>query len=160
MSAGFEVRPLRLPQEAPLVVDAQVISNEGFFEPAGYRVFRQRQMARYGAMDAAGLGRWFGVFHEGRVVADCGLFTDAKPGQPGNATLGRFQLVSTNPAWRRRGLCSALMHAACRHGFESFGVRKLVIVADPDDVAIGLYESLGFERGVTMWQLERRPPPG
>ena len=73
------------------------------------------------------------------------------------ALLGRFQFVSTHPAWRRRGLCSALIHAVCRHGFDSMGLHTLVIVADPNDVAMSLYESLGFQRGVTTWQLERRP---
>jgi hypothetical protein len=33
----------------------------------------------------------------------------------------------------------------------------LVIVADPDDVAIGVYESLGFVRGASTWQIERPP---
>jgi len=156
----FDVRPLRLPEEAPLAVDAQVNSDAGFFEPAGYRVFRERQMTRYAAMAGAGLGLWFGVFRDGLVLADCGLFTDAGREPASGATLGRFQHVSTHPAWRRRGLCSALIHAACRHGFEVLGLRNLVIVADPDDVAIGLYESLGFERGETKWHLERRPLPG
>lgn len=36
-------------------------------------------------------------------------------------------------------------------------LRTLVMVADPDDVAIGVYESLGYRRGVSAWQLERAP---
>ncbi|MES1162113.1 MAG: GNAT family N-acetyltransferase, partial [Rhizobacter sp.] len=110
----------------------------------GYRLFRERQMVRYGAMDRAGLGHWFGVFTSGgELVADCGLFTDGR--------LGRFQHVSTHPAWRRRGLCSALVHAVCRHGFEVMQLESLVIIADPLDVAIGLYESLGFVRSADTW---------
>ena len=170
----FSVRALDLPAEEALAVELQVASDEGGFEPNGYRVFRQRQMQRYGAMVAAGRGDWFGVFatssvaatatstttttasespaHPGGppLVADCGLFTDGRG-------LGRFQFVSTHPLWRRRGLCTALTHAVCRHGFGTLGLHTLVIVADPDDVAIGLYESLGFERGETTWHLERRP---
>jgi RimJ/RimL family protein N-acetyltransferase len=134
-----------------------VASDMHGYEPAGYRVFRERQMARYGRMAAAGLGGWFGVFadtSDGEVlVADCGLFRDGF----GEGSLGRFQFVSTHPAWRRRGLCSALIHAVCRHGFEAMGLASLVIVADPDDVAIGLYELLGFERDHRLWYLERRP---
>ena len=38
------------------------------------------------------------------------------------------------------------------------GLETLVIVADPDDVAIGLYESLGFQRGASTWHLEKAAP--
>jgi len=155
--AGFTRRALRLPGEAPHAVDLQVASDMHGYEPAGYRVFRERQMARYGRMAAAGLGAWFGVFAATdsgeRLVADCGLFRDGH----GEGALGRFQFVSTHPDWRRRGLCSALIHAVCRHGFEAMRLSSLVIVADPDDVAIGLYESLGFARDHRLWYLERRP---
>jgi RimJ/RimL family protein N-acetyltransferase len=153
VDASFRIRPLDLSAELDQAVELQVASDMGGFEPAGYRVFRQRQMARYAAMAKAGLGHWFGVLANTpagpQLVADCGLFSDG-------STLGRFQFVSTHPAWRRRGLCTALIHTVCRHGFEAMGLRRLVIVADPDDVAIGLYQSLGFQRGATTWHLERR----
>ena len=153
-AARFSVRQLALPAQAALAVELHVASDAGEHQPvADYRLFRERQMARYGAMERAGLGHWFGVFtHEGQLVADCGLFVDE------TRTLGRFQHVSTHPAFRRRGLCTALIHAVCAHGFEAMGLQTLVIVADPDDVAIGLYESVGFERGTSSWQLERAPP--
>jgi RimJ/RimL family protein N-acetyltransferase len=112
-------------------------------------------MQRYAAMERAGLGHWFGVFavtDDGeQLVADCGLFRDE------SGTLGRFQHVETHPQWRRRGLCRALIRAVCAHGFEAMGLQSLVIVADPDDVAIGLYESVGFERGLSTWHLQRAP---
>ncbi|MEP7297920.1 MAG: GNAT family protein [Burkholderiales bacterium] len=150
--AQYRIEKLALPAQAPQAVELHVASDEGAHEPvADYRLFRERQMLRYGAMERAGLGHWFGVFtREGELVADCGLFRDG--------TLGRFQHVSTHPSWRRRGLCTALVHAVCQHGFETMGLQTLVIVADPDDVAIGLYESVGFERGASSWQLERSPP--
>lgn len=150
------IQRLALPAQAPLAVELQVATDEGQHLPVdgplGYRVFRERQMARYGAMERAGLGHWFGVFTPGgELVADCGLYSDGR--------LGRFQFVSTHPAWRRRGLCSALVHAVCRHGFDAMALASLVIIADPEDVAIGLYESLGFVRTETHWQIERPPPP-
>ena len=49
-------------------------------------------------------------------------------------------------------------HATCRHAFDTLGLESLAIVADPGDVAIGLHDSLGFERSHPMWNLERRPP--
>jgi RimJ/RimL family protein N-acetyltransferase len=157
LGPGFEFRCVQLPQEAVAAVDLQVTAEGGVThaEP-DYRLFRERQMQRYGAMQDAGMGHWFGVFarrDDGRaqLVADCGLFR--VPGQ----SLGRFQHVVTHPAWRRRGLCRALIHGVCRHGFETMGLETLVIVADPADVAIGLYESHGFVRGASSWQLERAP---
>jgi RimJ/RimL family protein N-acetyltransferase len=155
LAPGFAMRALRLPQEAPLAVEMQLASDSHGYEPKGYRIFRQRQMVRYGRMAEAGLGNWFGIFAStpgGDVlVADCGLFRDG----PGPGALGRFQFVSTHPAWRRQGLCSALIHAVCGHGFEAMGLASLVIVADPHDVAIGLYEALGFARDHALWYIER-----
>jgi RimJ/RimL family protein N-acetyltransferase len=153
--AAFQV--LQLPRDGSAVVDKQVEVDGMRYEPVGYRLFAERQMARYAGMQAAGLGHWFGLVAEeaGRPVlaASCGLFRDAaKPER-----LGRFQYVSTHPAWRRRGLCTALIRAVCRHGFEAMGLHTLVMVADPQDVAIGIYESVGFQRGVSTWQLERKP---
>jgi RimJ/RimL family protein N-acetyltransferase len=159
LDATCRIAALRLPEQAAAAVDLQVAVDAGEHEsPAQYRLFRERQMERYEKMVRAGMGAWFGVFaraEEGTddtPVADCGLFRS--PGEP----LGRFQHVVTHPAWRRRGLCSALVHAACRHGFEQLGLGTLVIVADPDDVAIGLYESLGFQRGASTWHLEKAAP--
>jgi RimJ/RimL family protein N-acetyltransferase len=150
-------RVLELPRDGAAVVDKQVRVDAGRHEPAGYRVFAERQMERYAAMQRAGLGHWFGLVAQvdgGAVlVASCGLFRDPARDEG----LGRFQHVSTHPAWRRRGLCTALIHATCRHGFEAMDLRTLAMVADPGDVAIGIYESVGFRRGASMWQLERPP---
>lgn len=150
LEAAFELRPLRLDSETVAVVDLSVACNDGGFETEGYRRFRHHQMRRYAAMDAAGMGHWWGAVHRGKVVAALGLF-----GQDG---LGRFQHVETHPDFRRRGLCRALVHAACRHGFEQQGWHTLVMGADPHDVAIGIYRSVGFAQQDTLWLLERRAP--
>jgi len=156
---AFEVLDLQRDRDA--VVDKQVAVDSSRFEPTGYREFAQRQAGRYAAMQAAGLGHWFGLLAqvEGRavLVASCGLFRASSRADDPAARLGRFQYVSTHPAWRRRGLCTALVHAACRHGFEAMGLDTLVMVADPHDVAIGIYEALGYRRGTSTWQFERAP---
>ena len=146
-AAGFELRPLDLAVDADAVVELSVVGNRDY-ETQGYRRFRLHQMQRYAAMQAAGLGHWWGAVHQGRVVAGLGLF-----GQDG---VGRFQHVETHPDFRRRGLCRALVHTACVHGLDTRGWHTLVMGADPVDVAIGIYRQVGFGQVDTLWLLERR----
>lgn len=146
---AFELRPLDLATEADAAVELSVAGNDGY-EAQGYRRFREHQMWRYAAMQAAGLGHWWGALHQGRLVAGLGLF--------GRDGTGRFQYVETHPGFRRRGLCRALVHAACRHGFERCGWHTLVMGADPHDVAIGIYRQVGFRDHDRLWLLEQRAP--
>jgi ribosomal protein S18 acetylase RimI-like enzyme len=145
---GLVLRSLVLPDELECVVEAQVAVREASFELEGYRVFRRRAMQRVAAMQVAGVAEWFAALVEGMPVADCGLVHDGH--------LGRFQHVSTQLAWRRRGLCRALIHHVCKHAFERPGLQRLVMCADPHDVAIGIYRSLGFEQCENHWCLQRR----
>jgi ribosomal protein S18 acetylase RimI-like enzyme len=101
-------------------------------------------------MHAAGTAQWFGAFSGPHLAADCGLIHDG--------AFGRFQDVETQSAFRRRGLCRALIHHVIRHAFDTLGLQRLVMCADPHDVAIGIYRSLGFSQVETHWCLQRRPP--
>jgi RimJ/RimL family protein N-acetyltransferase len=130
-------------------VALQCASNDSGFEPEHYRRHRERQMARYAAMQAAGLGGWFGIWRGDQLLADCGLFRQG--------ALGRFQHVGTHPAWRRRGLCSALIHHVTRLGLGEMGLQRIVMCADPHDVAIGIYEAVGYQRDGRYWGAQRRP---
>ncbi len=150
---GAVVRQLRLPGEAAAAVDLQLLCDAGDHEPVSHADFRRRVMERTSRMDARGLSHWFGVFVDGRLVADCGLVH----GGAGTA-MGRFRDVETHPAFRRRGLCRALVHHVCRVAFGELRLGQLVMCADPHDVAIGIYESVGFRRAGTHWQLQRRSP--
>ncbi len=152
LAPGFAFRALDLRDAADLqrALDLQCATMAPGFDPAGYRRHRAQQLQRYAAMQEAGLGAWFGIWDGEHLRADCGLF-GVGPG------LGRFQQVATHPAWRRRGLCTALIAAVTQQGFESLGLQRLVICADPDDVAIGIYESLGFQRESRTLSAQRRP---
>jgi len=145
---GLVLRSLLLPDELERVVEAQVATRDTSFEADGYRVFRRRSMQRVAAMQAAGIAQWFAAVVDGEPVADCGLVHDGR--------LGRFQHVGTQVAWRRRGLCRALVHHVCHHAFERLGLQRLVMCADPHDVAIGIYRSLGFQQCESHWCLQRR----
>ncbi len=143
------LRALSLPAELELAVQAQVATRDHSFEPGAYRTYRRKAMLRMAEMQATGNANWFGAVVDGVVAADCGLVHDG--------VMGRFQHVETQAAWRRRGLCRALIHHVCEHAFHTLGLQRLVMCADPHDVAIGIYRSLGFVQVESHWGLQRRP---
>jgi predicted GNAT family acetyltransferase len=118
------------------VLENQVACRLSEFEAADYTVLKRRQLERYRAMMDAGLGAWFGAFLDGRPVADLGVFIDGD--------VGRYQAVGTHPDYRRRGLCGTLVHHAAQHAFRTWGVKTLVMVANPEYHAARIYESVDF----------------
>jgi ribosomal protein S18 acetylase RimI-like enzyme len=117
-----------------------------------YLTFATRKAATNRAMVDAGHGGWFGAFCDDALVAQLGLFT-ASPG------LARFQSVETHPDFRGRGLAGSLVYHASRYGLDQLGARTLVMVADPDYVAVRIYRSVGFTDGETQL-LAEQPPAG
>jgi ribosomal protein S18 acetylase RimI-like enzyme len=101
------------------------------------------------ALTEAGYGSWFGAFMDGNLVAQLGLITDG-------SGVARYQNVESHPAVRRRGLAATLVWHAGERGLEA-GADTLVMVADPDDVAIRVYRSAGFADAETQIGFERRP---
>ncbi len=114
-------------------------------EGAGYRVFVERKGAEVQRMSAAGHGHFWGAFLGNRLVASLGLYFWQG--------VGRFQWVATHPEYRRRGLCGTLVHHVAKLGLEQ--VQTLVMVADPEYVAAGIYESVGFKQSEKQFQLEK-----
>ncbi|KRV48011.1 acetyltransferase [Wenjunlia vitaminophila] len=117
-----------------------------------HRTFLERRVADHRRLCEAGHGVWFGAFTEGRMRAGTGVF-GAGDG------LARFQNVETHPAFRRRGLASALVHHAGLWGLRELGARMLVIVADPGYHAIDVYRRLGFADAEHQVRLCRAPAP-
>jgi ribosomal protein S18 acetylase RimI-like enzyme len=102
------------------------------------------------ALFRAGRGAWYVAIEPstGAVFGSCGVVV--------TAGRGRFQAVDTALAHRRRGISSRLVVEAAHRASEDFGAKRFVIVADAEYHALGLYESLGFERaehvfGVCLW---------
>ncbi len=155
-SLAVAIRPLRSPEDWDLAVENQVASRGPEFSEAGYRLFRQRQMARYRVMAARGLGAWYGAFAGEQLVADLGIF---RRGQT-----GRFQAVETHPDFRRRGVASNLVFRAGELAMRDFGIQILVIVADAGSPPERLYRSLGFalqehQFGLEKWRSEDPSSP-
>ena len=117
---------------------------------AGYPIFAARKVATERATVEAGHGAWFGAFVDGRLAAQMGLLA-ASPG------LARFQLVETDPAYRGRGLAGTLVHHVSEYGFGELGATTLVMVADPDYLAVRIYRSVGFDDTEVQLQADRAP---
>lgn len=145
--------PLDLPAASDALTGVEMTDARGF-EPEGYRAYLRDQHRRYGAMQAAGLLQWFGVWCDGTLAATCGLMRErAEPGAD-----GRFQRVVTHAGFRRRGLATVLVHGVARHALEAWRCGAVWIAADPDDVAVHLYRAAGFRDRSTAIALQRNAP--
>jgi ribosomal protein S18 acetylase RimI-like enzyme len=120
-------------------------------ESDAQRAFVRARMATNRRVAQSGHGGWFGAFARGQMVSGMGLFTDG-------SGLARFQTVATHPDFRRRGLAGTLVHHVGRYGLGELGATTLVMVADPEDVAIRVYRSVGFRDAETQLELFRPPP--
>jgi ribosomal protein S18 acetylase RimI-like enzyme len=69
----------------------------------------------------------------------------------------KIAAVETHVDHRRQGLAAAVVHAAGRHAIDQLRVVRLVIAADHDGNAIGIYRRLGVTDTERHNQLERRP---
>jgi ribosomal protein S18 acetylase RimI-like enzyme len=121
------------------VVEVQVASRDTKFPEDVYRDFCRARQRELRELFAIGRGGWYVALDpsESEVQGSCGVVV--------TGPRGRFQAVDTAEAHRRQGICSRLVVEAARRAAEDHGARRLVICADPDYHALGLYESLGFE---------------
>lgn len=126
------------------------LSMAGEDTPGGLE-FVTKKAAADRALTARGLGQWYGAFLGRRLVASLGLFATG-------GGLARFQNVKTHPDARGHGLAGTLVHAASRFGFEELDCETLVMVADPDYLAIRIYRSVGFDDTETQLGADRKPP--
>jgi hypothetical protein len=141
------------------MVNLQVASADNHLPREEWLKFYVSQSLRYKAMSKAGLGDWYGGFIDGKLVAGLGLFY-----QNG---IGRFQQVCTDPNYRRQGICGTLVYQTSLLTLKYYGVRDLVMCADPDYFALKIYESVGFQQtnidyGLCWWDRnyqQRRQTP-
>jgi GNAT superfamily N-acetyltransferase len=92
----------------------------------------------------AGHAEYFGAFTGDRLCSVVGIASDGRG-------VARYQNVGTHPDFRRRGLASLLLARAGSFGMEAFRARLLVIVADHDSRAAGLYRTVGFVPVEGQW---------
>ncbi|MGI8644758.1 MAG: GNAT family N-acetyltransferase [Nocardioides sp.] len=117
-------------------------------EPAAYLDFAARKAAHDRSICDAGHGAWWGAFVDGRLASVMGI-VDARGG------LARYQSVETHPELRGRGLAGTLVHRVGSYALEERGAETLVMVADPDYLAIRIYRSVGFNDTEVQAQLQQ-----
>lgn len=147
---GVELRLLEpgADEQWSALVDLELGSYDGP-DPASHRVFVERRLAGHRGLVAAGHGVWCAAYvDDGTPVANLGIF--ALPGG-----LARYQDVMTDAAYRRRGIAGALVGYAGHHALSELGARTLVIVADREGPAIGVYRRAGFTDAGDQWALYR-----
>ncbi len=119
--------------------------------------FVERQLRRYRMIQDRKIGQWYGAWLGDRMAATLGLIrVDGYTTEP----IGRFQLVGTDPAFGRQGVCSSLVYEVARRGLEEQGLTSLVMAADAEYHAAKVYESVGFERTETLLALMRHASRG
>lgn len=142
------------------LVDLHIATRAPQFEEQGYRPYAQRSVARWRALAAAGRGNWFGVFvDEGtrgaRLAAALGIYAEAEPED--GERLARYQAVMTAPAYRRRGLCRALIALAAAYARDQLDADRLIIVAAAGEMPEQLYASVGFVAAGLQRGVQRKP---
>ncbi len=89
--------------------------------------------------------KYFGAFHEGRLVSSCTLTLTPNLTR-GCRPYGLIENVMTDARHRRRGFASAVIGTALGYSWSS-NCYKVMLMAGPKDEAIfRLYESVGFKR--------------
>jgi len=145
--------PTRGGPDEPLwsaVVEIQVAGRDKRIDERDYRGFSTARQDEQRALFADGRGAWYAALSpDGELVASCGIVA--------TGDRGRFQAVETAAAHRRKGICSRLVVDAAAHAVAAHSLAMLVIVADADYHALGLYESLGFKRREHVHSVCRRP---
>lgn len=135
-----EVREIKSDSEWEQLVDVHY-SNEWYLNVDSQRPFLRDKLLDLRRMCEAGLGKRFGAFLKGRVVADLGIYT-AHGAAKG---IGRFNEVATHRDFRRQGLCGTLVYRSAMAALESMDVETLVMEADEKYHAAAIYESVGFK---------------
>lgn len=138
------------------VVELQLQNRDPAQDEHEYLTFTRARLADLREHFRAGHGGWYVAIDPAsdEVAASCGVVvTEGR---------GRFQLVDTALAFRGRGICSRLVVEAAQRSAAHHGAERFVIVADAGYHAVGLYESLGFQReervaGVCRWPRSETP---
>lgn len=136
-NTDIQVRQIATEDEWLEVIEQWMLARPPEHAEAGYRLFTEGQIHSYRELSKSGMGHWYGAFHSGRLVGDLGIFHEAG--------VARYQSVSTQPEFRRRGICGTLVYQAAALLSAEAPIDTFVMEADPEYHAARIYESVGFE---------------
>lgn len=139
------VRPIETDEEWNAVIDVQM-TDDWYLEADSQRPFLTKQTKTLRDMVNAGFGKRFGAFLENTLVGELGIYFDKD--------IARFNNVATHRDFRRKGVCGTLVYLASKVAFKEMGAKTLVMVADEDYHAAGIYESVGFKPTEKQLSLE------
>ena len=145
-------RPFEVDSDWSQSVELNIACYDSGDSPS-HRTFVDRRTMSNRSLVTGGHGRWFGAFIGDTLVAQMGIVSAAP-------SLARFQLVETHPDYRGRGLAGTLAHHVSCYGLDELGAQTLVIVADPEYLAIKIYRAIGFTDRERQLQAERGVPVG
>ncbi len=154
----LEIRPLKNDQEWQQLFELELLLREPQHELEAYKIYMLAKLKNYRSLTELSLGAWFGAFikpplepvHKGlalfgkrntaptqaQLLGSLGIFF--------SSDLARYQAVGVHPDYRRQGIASHLVWKAAQYA-QSKEAEHILIHADPDGPAIGLYQKLGFE---------------
>lgn len=147
-NTAIGIRALTTDAEWAAALDLHLLCH-GSEDPSGDLTFIRTQWARFRAMTQVNRGAWLGAYLGEQLVGALGIFVEGE--------LGRFQEVSTHPAYRRQGICGTLVHHASCYGFTQLGAQRLVIVTEEGYHAARVYQSVGYQQrewqsGLSWWE--------
>ena len=140
---GIVIRELQSETDwdAAFALACEVGVEEGYTQDT-YPPYIAGRIRNRRAQIADGLGGWFGAFQGDLLVAQMGLFHDQQ--------IARFQSVETRLAFRRRGICAALLSHVSQWAQDRAPRADQIIVAEADSDAGRLYRANGFALTETL----------
>lgn len=114
------------------------VASIGEHSPASTVDFVRWRLSEYWNLQAGGIGEWWGCYHHEQLVAYAAWFTCDG--------IGRLDEVVVHPAFRRRGIASALCRAVIVQGFTRDARLQAIVECVPNGFVPRMYERLGFRR--------------
>ncbi len=142
---NISIRKISSDEEWEAVIKLQTLCANPELMADFYDDFKRSQINQYRKMSEARKGDWFGAFIDSKLVGDLGIFFEGD--------IARYQNVGTHPDYRGQGICGTIVHAAGKIALDEYGVKTLVMEADPEYHAARIYESVGFARAETNYSL-------
>jgi ribosomal protein S18 acetylase RimI-like enzyme len=111
--------------------------------------FLRRRQAELRRLFEDGRGSWYAALLGEEIVSSLGIVV--------TGARARYQDVHTAESHRGRGIATRLVADAAADAASRHAIDHFVMAADPDYHAIGIYESLGFERKELVVGAMRKP---